>query len=44
MPKKSNIRDNTLKLSVEFDKLSPQSRIVRRWRGVEAKDHMEVKG
>ncbi len=44
MPKKSKNRDNTLKSSVEFDKLSPQSRIVRRGRGVESRDHLEANG
>ncbi len=44
MPKKSKQRDNTLKSSVEFDKLSPQSRIIRRERGVESRYHREVKG
>ncbi len=44
MPKKSKNRDNTLKSSVELDKLSPQSRIVRRGRGVESRYHREVKG
>ncbi len=34
LPKKFNKGDNTLKSSFEFDKLSPQSRIVRRGRGV----------
>ncbi len=33
-----------MKLSDEFDKLSPQSRIVRRGRGVESRYHREVKG
>ncbi len=32
LPKKSNTRNNTLKSCVEFDKLSPQRRIVRRGR------------
>ncbi len=41
MPKKSKQRENTLKSSVEFDKLSPQSRIVRRRRGVESRYHRE---
>ncbi len=40
--KKSHNRDNTLKSSVEFHKLSPQSGIERR--GVESRDHTEVKG
>ncbi len=44
LPNKSNDRDNTLKLSIEFDKLSLQSRIVRRGRGVGARYHIEVKG
>ncbi len=44
MPKKSNKRDNTVKSSVECDKLSPQSRIVRRGRGIESRDHVKVKG
>ncbi len=29
VPKKSNNKDNTVKSSVEFEKLSPQSGIVR---------------
>ncbi len=44
MPKKSNNRVNVLKSSVEFDKLLPQSRIVRRGRGGESRYHREVKG
>ncbi len=44
MPKKSNNRDNTLKSSVEFEKLSPQSGMLR-WGGwVESRDHIEVNG
>ncbi len=44
LPKKPNNRDKTLKSSVEFDKVSPQSGIVRRGRGVESRYHREVKG
>ncbi len=44
LPKKSNKRDNTLRSSVEFDKVSPQSEIVRRGRGVESRYHRDVKG
>ncbi len=44
LPKKPNNRDKALRSSVEFDNMSPQSGIVRRGRGVEATDHMEVKG
>ncbi len=44
MPKKPNNRDKTLKSSVEFDKVSPQSGIVRRECGVESRYHREVKG
>ncbi len=44
LPKKSNNRDKTLRSSVEFDKVSPQSGIVRRERGVESRYHREVKG
>ncbi len=44
MPKKSNNRDKTLKSSVEFDKVSPQSGIVRRGCGVESRYHRKVKG
>ncbi len=44
MPKKSNNKDNTVKSSVEFEKLSLQSGIVK-WRDwVESRDHMEVNG
>ncbi len=44
MPKKSNNRDKTLKSSVEFDKVSPQSGIVRRGCVVESIYHRKVKG
>ncbi len=44
LPKKSNDRDKTLTSSVEFDKVSPQSGIMRRGRGVESRYHREVKG
>ncbi len=41
---KEEHKDNTVKSSVEFEKLSPQSGVVR-WGGfVESKDHMEVNG
>ncbi len=43
VPKKSKHRDNTLKSSVEFDKLSPQSRIVRWGRSVESRYRRGVK-
>ncbi len=44
VPKKSNNKDNTVKSSVKFEKLSPQSGIVR-WGGwVDSRDHMEVNG
>ncbi len=44
VPKKSNNEDNTVKSSVEFEKLSPQSGIVRCGDWGESRDHMEVKG
>ncbi len=44
MPKKSNNEDNTVKSSVEFEKLSPQSGIVRWGDWGESRDHMEVNG
>ncbi len=44
LPKKSNNRDKTLRSSVEFDKVAPQSGIVRRGRGVETRYYREVKG
>ncbi len=44
VPKKSSNKDNTVKSSVEFEKLSPQSGIVRWADWVESKDHMEVNG
>ncbi len=44
MPKKSNNKDNTVKPSVEFEKLSPQSGIVRWGDWGESRDHMEVNG
>ncbi len=42
VPKKSNKKDNTVKSSVEFEKLSPQSGIVRWGDWGESRDHMEV--
>ncbi len=44
MPKKSNNRDNAVKSSVEFEKLSPMSCIVKWGDGVESRDHIEVNG
>ncbi len=44
MPKKSSNKDNTVKSSVEFKKLSPQSGIVRWGDWGELRDHMEVNG
>ncbi len=43
MPKKSNNKDNTVKSSVEFEKLY-QSGIVRWGDWGESRDHMEVNG
>ncbi len=43
VPKKSKNRDKTLRSSNEFEKVSPQSGIVRRGRGVESRYHREVK-
>ncbi len=44
MPKKFDNKDNTVKSSVEFKKLSPQSGIVRWGDWGESRDHMEVNG